>query len=141
MRPSPCINQYNAEIFLYKQWRTKGFFQFDISISILVSSSCLIWKPMLWVHGHYTRCHFFRSGIVFSVYRRQIQRLYLHKKASYLKKYLVKHVCRRVLALNTIRWSHRHTKLWYLWLTPIDLILRTIIIHNTFTNSKKRWKL
>ena len=32
------FNPYNAEIFLYKQWRPKGFFQFEFIISVLVSS-------------------------------------------------------------------------------------------------------
>ena len=31
------INPYNAEIFLYKPWRPKGFFQFEIIINVLVS--------------------------------------------------------------------------------------------------------
>ena len=32
------INFHNAEIFMYKQWRPKGFFQFKIIINVLVSS-------------------------------------------------------------------------------------------------------
>ena len=30
-------NPYNAEIFVYKPWRSKGFFQFEIIINVLVS--------------------------------------------------------------------------------------------------------
>ena len=42
------INHYNAEIFLYKPWRPKGF------CHALVSSFCFIWCYfMLWVNGHY----------------------------------------------------------------------------------------
>ena len=33
--------------------RPKGFFQFKITINILVSSFRFIWIPMLWVYGHY----------------------------------------------------------------------------------------
>ena len=36
------INLYNAQIFLYKSWRPKGFFHFDIIINVLVSSFCFI---------------------------------------------------------------------------------------------------
>ena len=32
------LNPYNAEIFVYKPWRPKGLFQFEIIINILVSS-------------------------------------------------------------------------------------------------------
>ena len=31
------INLYNAEIFLYKLWRLKCFYQFEITINVLVS--------------------------------------------------------------------------------------------------------
>ena len=33
------LTQYNAGIFLYKPWRPKGFFQFEIIINVLVSSA------------------------------------------------------------------------------------------------------
>ena len=45
------FNPYNAEIFLYKLWRPKDFFQFEIIINVLVSSFRFIWIPMLWCHG------------------------------------------------------------------------------------------
>ena len=56
---------------------TKGFFQFEIIINVLVSSFRFIWIPMLWVYGHYK---YFNSLYVFirlytsetDVYRRQI---------------------------------------------------------------------
>ena len=32
---------------------TKGFFQFESIINVLVSSFCFIWIPMLGVYGHY----------------------------------------------------------------------------------------
>ena len=47
------FNTYNDEIFLYKPWNRKGFFQFEITINGLVSSFWFIWIPMLWVYGHY----------------------------------------------------------------------------------------
>ena len=33
------INPYTAKICLYKPWKPKGFFQFEIIINILVSPS------------------------------------------------------------------------------------------------------
>ena len=47
------FNPYNADIFLYKPWRPKGFVQFQIIINVLVSSFWRILIPMLRVHGHY----------------------------------------------------------------------------------------
>ena len=32
------INPHNAELFLYKQWRPRFFFQFEVIINVLVSS-------------------------------------------------------------------------------------------------------
>ena len=46
------LNPYDAEIFLLKPWRLKGFIQFEIPINVLVSSFWFIWIPMLWVYGH-----------------------------------------------------------------------------------------
>ena len=48
------FNFYNAELFLLKPWRLKGFAQFEIIINVLVISFRFIWigLPMLWVHGH-----------------------------------------------------------------------------------------
>ena len=36
---SAIINPYNAELFLFKRWRLKLFFHFEIIINILVSLS------------------------------------------------------------------------------------------------------
>ena len=33
-----CLNPCNADICIHKPWRTKGFFQFEIIINVLVSS-------------------------------------------------------------------------------------------------------
>ena len=44
---------------------TKGFFQFEIFINVLVSSLRFIWIPMLWVHSHYKFINSFSAGIVF----------------------------------------------------------------------------
>ena len=30
------MNPYNAELFLYKPWRLKGYFQFEIIINVLI---------------------------------------------------------------------------------------------------------
>ena len=35
-------NTYNAEIFLYKPWRPKEFFQYIIIINVLFCSFCII---------------------------------------------------------------------------------------------------
>ena len=40
-------------IILYKPWRPKGLFQFEIIINVFVSSFWFIWIPMLWVYGLY----------------------------------------------------------------------------------------
>ena len=47
------LNSYNAEIFLYKPWRPKGFSQFEVIINVLAGLFCFILTPMLWVYGHY----------------------------------------------------------------------------------------
>ena len=45
---------------------TKGFFQFEIIINILVGSFRLIWIPMLWVYGHYKYVYSYSVGIDFT---------------------------------------------------------------------------
>ena len=50
----------------YKLWRTKGFFQFEIIITALVSSFWFIWIPMLLVYSHYKYFYFYIAGIDFS---------------------------------------------------------------------------
>ena len=55
----------NAEIFLYKPWKPKGFFQFEIIINILVSSFRFIWIPMLWFYGVSKLFISFSAGTVF----------------------------------------------------------------------------
>ena len=47
-------NLYNPEIFLYKLWRPKGFFQLGIIINVSVSTFCFIWIRMVRVYGHCT---------------------------------------------------------------------------------------
>ena len=36
-RPERLLDPYNAEIFMYKPWRSKGFSIFEIIINVLVS--------------------------------------------------------------------------------------------------------
>ena len=36
------INTHNAEIFLYKPWRPKFFFQFEIIVNVSATSFCFI---------------------------------------------------------------------------------------------------
>ena len=50
---------------LYKLWRPKCFFQFEIIIIIFVSSLRFIWIPMLWVYDHYKYCYSYSAGIDF----------------------------------------------------------------------------
>ena len=57
---------YNAELILYKSWRPKGYFQFDIIIDVLVSSFWFIWIPMLWGYGHQNIFYSYSAGIDFS---------------------------------------------------------------------------
>ena len=55
--PSPLLNLSNKPLkrwqFLHKLWRSKGLFQFEIIINVLVSTFWFIWIPMLWVYGRY----------------------------------------------------------------------------------------
>ena len=53
------------KIFLYKPWRPKGFFQFEIIINVSVSSFRFIWIPMLWVYGHYKYFNSYTAWIDF----------------------------------------------------------------------------
>ena len=46
------INHHNADIFLYKPWRLEGFFQFEITLNVSVSSLCFT-RVMLSVYCHY----------------------------------------------------------------------------------------
>ena len=39
-------------IDLWKPWRPKDFFKFEIIINVLVSSFWFIWIPVVWVYGH-----------------------------------------------------------------------------------------
>ena len=57
-------NPLSAEIFLYKPWRSKGCFQYQIILNVLVRSFRFIWIRMLWVYGHLLYIlYFFVSGI------------------------------------------------------------------------------
>ena len=58
-------NPYSAELILYKTWRSKGLFQFEILINVLASSSCFIWISMLWVYGQYKYFNSSSAGTVF----------------------------------------------------------------------------
>ena len=55
--------------FLWKPWRSKGFFQFEIMTNVLVSSFWFIWIPMLSVYDHYKYFYYYSAGMD---YRRQI---------------------------------------------------------------------
>ena len=59
------FTHYNAEIFLHKQWRPKGLFQFEIITNALVNSFSFIWIPMLWVYGHLSYFYTLSARIVF----------------------------------------------------------------------------
>ena len=54
LRCSDCAyNPYNAGVFVYKPWGTRGYFQFEIIINVLVNSFRFSRIPMVWVYGHY----------------------------------------------------------------------------------------
>ena len=38
---------------MYKTRSSKGYFQFEIIINVLVSSLCFFWTPILWIYCHY----------------------------------------------------------------------------------------
>ena len=64
--PQLLINSYNAEIFLHKPWRPKGFsILFEIVINVLVRSFRFIWIPMLWVYDDYTYFSCYSARIEF----------------------------------------------------------------------------
>ena len=44
---------YMTIIISFKPWKLKFFFQFEIVIYFLVSSSRFMWIHMLWVYDHY----------------------------------------------------------------------------------------
>ena len=60
---------YNAEIFVYKPWRPKGFFNLT-SLKLSQSACCFrfIWILILWVYDHYNFKNSFLSPL--DVYRR-----------------------------------------------------------------------
>ena len=49
-----------------KTLEVEGFFQYEIIITILVSSFWFIWIPVLWVYGHYKYFNSCSAGIAFS---------------------------------------------------------------------------
>ena len=57
-----------AEIFVYKPWRPKVFFQFEIITNALASSFCLIRIPMIWIYGHQNLLYSFSAE---GIYGRQ----------------------------------------------------------------------
>ena len=59
------INPLSTEILSYKPWRSKGFFQFENIINVLVSSVRFIWIPILWVYDRYKYAYFYSAGIDF----------------------------------------------------------------------------
>ena len=64
----PAISDFStlkALICLWKPWRPKGYFQFEIIINVLVSSFQFIWIPMLWVYHHYKYAYSYSAGIDF----------------------------------------------------------------------------
>ena len=46
------FNTYNAELFLFKPWRLKGFFQFQTIMNGSAGSFWFIWISKLWVYGY-----------------------------------------------------------------------------------------
>ena len=58
-------NPHNAELFLFKLCRLKGYYQFEITITVIVSCFWFIWIPTLWVLGNHKLLNYFRAGNVF----------------------------------------------------------------------------
>ena len=50
---------------LYKSWRPKGVFQFEIIINVLFSFFWFIWIPMWWVYNQYKFVYSHSAGIDF----------------------------------------------------------------------------
>ena len=57
-----CVNPYNAELILYKLWKPKGLFEFEIIINASVSSFQFISIPMLWVYDRWKYFISFSAG-------------------------------------------------------------------------------
>ena len=51
---------------------TKVFFQFEIITNVLVSFSCFIWIPMLWVYGYYKSFYIYSAGVVDDLRRQNL---------------------------------------------------------------------
>ena len=45
------LSPHNAEIFVCKRWRSKGYFQFEVIIHDLFAQFC---SAVLWVYSHYS---------------------------------------------------------------------------------------
>ena len=60
-----CLTRKALNYFLFKPWRLKGFLQFKIIITVLVSSFRFIWIPMLWIIAHYKYVNSFIAVIDF----------------------------------------------------------------------------
>ena len=58
------FNPYNAQIILYRSWRPKGLFQFEIIKNFLIFF-CFIWIPMLWIYDHHKYFDSFSEGTIF----------------------------------------------------------------------------
>ena len=59
------LSTLEALNYFVKNIATKGFFQFEIIINVLVTSSCFIWIPMLLVYAHFKYVYFYSAGIDF----------------------------------------------------------------------------
>ena len=74
---------------------TKGFFQFESIINVLVSS--FIWIPMLWVHGHYKYVYSYSAGIDLDVRICRLQIKFAQQLALYRQNNIDFHVLKHII--------------------------------------------
>ena len=76
--------------YIFKPWRPKFFFQYEIIINVLVMSFRFIWIPMLWVYGHYTYFTLAVRGSTLDIYRRLILTSKINPRAVRVKASITK---------------------------------------------------
>ena len=105
------------ELFLYKPWRPKGFFRFEIVINVLVISFRFIWIPMLWVYYQYEYVYSYSAGIDFIRHNLTSTDVRLWRLKSIPA--LQGSIDNLILLMQCLNLSHYHGTFWaskYHWL-------------------------
>ena len=116
---------------------TKGFFQFEIIIKILLSSLLFIWIPMLWVYGHYK---YFNSVSVGNVFIRQNLtstdvRFWRLKTVPVMKGLMLEQHQTRIASTSRICWV-----LTSIWSSSIRILRWGCCVHCGMSIRTLRWE-